>query len=191
MSESAITKKAIADGFRSLMEKRAFEKITISDITSSCGLNRQTFYYHFQDKYELLNWIFYNEIINPLTKNYTIDTWSDGLLQMLHVFKNNAKFYTNALNTSYSNEFRSYLFAATTNIFIDILDQFPQSTATLSTADKRFIAEFLSYGVTGSIINWILTGMKESPENIVLRIKNLINDSNSGTVARYLRTTLS
>ena len=190
MSESGISKKAFADGFRSLMEKRTFEKITISDITSACGLNRQTFYYHFQDKYELLNWIFYNEIINPLIQNYTIDTWSDGLLQMLYVFKNNAKFYTNALNTSYSDEFRTYLFNATTNIFMDIIDQFGQGSSNLKIDDKKFIAEFLSYGVTGSIINWILTGMKDSPETIVLRTKNIIIDSKSGTVAHYLRKTV-
>ena len=56
MSEAAVTKKVIADGFRYVMEKKSFDKITISDITDKCGLNRQTFYYHFQDKYELLNW---------------------------------------------------------------------------------------------------------------------------------------
>ena len=67
MSESITTKNAIAAGFRTLMEKKSFEKITISDITDECGLNRQTFYYHFKDKYDLLNWIFYNEIITLLT----------------------------------------------------------------------------------------------------------------------------
>ncbi|MBQ3929221.1 MAG: TetR family transcriptional regulator C-terminal domain-containing protein, partial [Clostridia bacterium] len=57
--------------------------------------------------------------------------------------------------------------------------------------DQQFIAEFLSYGVSGSIINWILTGMKETPENIVMRIKNIINDSKSGTVARYIKDAIT
>ena len=73
MSESILTKRIIADGFRAVMAKKSFEKITISDITDQCGLNRQTFYYHFQDKYELLNWILYTEVITPFTEDLTID----------------------------------------------------------------------------------------------------------------------
>ncbi|HAB61398.1 MAG TPA: dihydroxyacetone kinase transcriptional activator DhaS, partial [Lachnospiraceae bacterium] len=48
MSESMITKQAIARGFKQLMKEKTFDKITILDITKTCGLNRQTFYYHFQ-----------------------------------------------------------------------------------------------------------------------------------------------
>lgn len=54
MSESLITKKAIAQALKNLCRDKAFDKISIADITTACGLNRQTFYYHFQDKYELL-----------------------------------------------------------------------------------------------------------------------------------------
>ena len=72
MSDSIKTKNAIAQGFKELMEKKAFAKITVSDITSKCGLNRQTFYYHFQDKYELLNWIFYNEAIEPFVEGLSL-----------------------------------------------------------------------------------------------------------------------
>lgn len=190
MSESNITKKAIADGFKALMTKKSFEKITISDITNECGLNRQTFYYHFQDKYELLNWIFYKEIINELKENYTIDKWSDALLDMLIVLKNNAKFYTNALNTSYSNEFREYLFSATAQLFEEILDRVTYGLI-LEANDKKFIAEFMSYGVSGSIIKWILSGMKEKPEDIVARMKNLFNDSKTVTISRYLRESIN
>ena len=52
MSEALITKKAIAQGLKDLTLAKPFGKISIGDITSACGLNRQTFYYHFQDKYE-------------------------------------------------------------------------------------------------------------------------------------------
>ncbi len=190
MSESTVTKKAIADGFKSLMEKKSFEKITISDITSACGLNRQTFYYHFQDKYDLLNWIFDQEIISPLTENYSISTWSDALLNMLVFFKENAKFYTNALNTSYSNEFKDYLFNATAKLFNDILEQLTNGQL-LNADDKRFLSEFMSYGVSGSVIKWILTGMKESPQSIVFRLRNLINDSKNVTLTRYIQDAIT
>ena len=106
------------------------------------------------------------------------------MLHILYILKNNSKFYTNALNTSYSNEFRQYLFNATSNLFSGIIDSV-MNEEPISDDEKRFIAEFMSYGVSGSIINWILTGMKASPENIVLRIKKILNDSKNGPLRRY------
>ena len=53
MSDSLITKRAIAEALKQVCKEKPFDKISISDITAVCGLNRQTFYYHYQDKYEL------------------------------------------------------------------------------------------------------------------------------------------
>ena len=61
MKETTLSKEAIINSFKQLMRKKSFDKISISDITNNCYLNRQTFYYHFQDKYELMNYIYYNE----------------------------------------------------------------------------------------------------------------------------------
>lgn len=66
MSDALITKRAIATGLKELVDEKPFNKISIRDITEKCGLNRQTFYYHFQDKYELVNWIYYQEGFAPL-----------------------------------------------------------------------------------------------------------------------------
>ena len=123
MSESSVTKKVISEGFKKTMSKKPFEKITISDITSECGLNRQTFYYHFQDKYELLNWIFYNDVVSPFKDDFTIENWSEQLLHILRILKENSKFYANAINTPYGNEFRKYFFSVIVKITDDILAQ--------------------------------------------------------------------
>ncbi|MGL4547948.1 TetR family transcriptional regulator [Eubacterium aggregans] len=77
MSDSTTTKKEIAKGFKKLMLEKRFDKITISDIAASCGINRQTFYYHFLDKYDLLDCIYYNEAIHYMVDDLTLDNWSD------------------------------------------------------------------------------------------------------------------
>lgn len=74
MSESLITKEAIANGLKQVMKGKPFGKVTVTDITTACGLNRQSFYYHFHDKYDLLNWIFCNEVLVELTTDLTIET---------------------------------------------------------------------------------------------------------------------
>lgn len=58
---SALTKKALASALRARLEKNTLDSITVKDITDDCGLNRQTFYYHFQDIYELLEWLLNQE----------------------------------------------------------------------------------------------------------------------------------
>ncbi len=51
------TKKAIAYTFKDLLKEKPFNKITINDIANKCDINRQTFYYHFQDIRDLIEWI--------------------------------------------------------------------------------------------------------------------------------------
>ena len=63
MAESIITKKALASSLKELLDVMPFEKITIADICDSCGMNRKSFYYHFRDKYDLVNWIFDTEFL--------------------------------------------------------------------------------------------------------------------------------
>ncbi|MBR2495787.1 MAG: TetR family transcriptional regulator, partial [Clostridia bacterium] len=53
---STLTKKALLVAFGELLEEKPFNKITITDITTKCGLNRMTFYYHFENIYELMIW---------------------------------------------------------------------------------------------------------------------------------------
>lgn len=184
MSEAFVTKKAIADGFKCLMDKKPFEKITIADITDSCGLNRQTFYYHFKDKYELLNWILFSDVIEPFSNGLTIDNWSDHLMQILVIVKENSKFYANAMNTSHGEEFHRYLFNAVTGVLCQVVDQIADGRS-ISPADRQFIAEFFAYGVSGTVSKWVTTGMKRSPEEIAVYIKYLVNDFKAFAVERY------
>lgn len=184
MSDSIITKRAIAQGFKELMRHKSFEKITISDITKSCGLNRQTFYYHFQDKFELINWIYYNEAILPLTQNLTFETWSGQILRLLTLMRQESYFYENALRENCRPEFQNYLLCVAKELFVDIIDRITENTR-IAVEDRQFIADFFSFGIVGVIVDWAKSGMKESPEYITTRLKNLVEDSKKFAVQRY------
>ena len=76
MPESNITKRVLASTLKELVTARPFEKVSVSDICDACGVSRKTFYYHFQDKYELLEWIIMTELlepIRPLIQNGMVD----------------------------------------------------------------------------------------------------------------------
>ena len=71
MADSNITKKALAGALKELMDTKPFQKISVSDICERCQMNRKSFYYHFKDKYDLMNWIYDTEFIGVAkNKNY-------------------------------------------------------------------------------------------------------------------------
>lgn len=69
---SQTTKRALAMSLKHIMAKKPLSKITIADITEDCGINRMTFYYHFQDIFDLIDWICQEEGAKAIQgrKNY-------------------------------------------------------------------------------------------------------------------------
>ena len=63
---ASFTRKAIMDSFMKLVDQRPISKITIKDIVEDCGVNRNSFYYHYQDIYSVLEWIVETQLCAPL-----------------------------------------------------------------------------------------------------------------------------
>ena len=63
MASNAITKEALANALKNLLKQKSLSKISVKDITDYCNISRNTFYYHFKDKYELINWIFRTDML--------------------------------------------------------------------------------------------------------------------------------
>lgn len=180
---SEITKKAIAEGLKELTKTKKFEKISITDITSFCGLNRQTFYYHFEDKYELVNWIYYQEIFLDLVKGISFQNWDEHLLLLLKAMKRENWFYINTIK-SQGEYFKEYLFSITKELFLDAIEELDNEKK-LSEEDKTFFAEFYTYGICGMVLSWVENGMKEAPENITYHMKQLVMNSEKIAYKRY------
>ena len=186
MSDSLITKKAIAQSLKELMKKRDLRKISVSDIVENCGVNRQTFYYHFQDKYDLVNWIYYNEVVAAVATQKVFTDWSDVMLDILNVMRKEKYFYTNALNVTDQNAFQEYFFNLTKNLIAEIITAVEDGKG-IREEDKNFIAEFYTYGLVGIVVQWARRGMKEEPQELVGKLRYFIEDSKRFTASRYLK----
>ena len=53
---SQITKRALEASLKNMLLQKPLDKITINNIPKDCGINRMTFYYHFKDIYDLVEW---------------------------------------------------------------------------------------------------------------------------------------
>jgi len=168
MSNSIITKSAIACAMKQLMQKIPFDRISTVDIVKKCGISRKTFYYHFQDKYDLVNWIFSIEIIDGILRSTTLDNWMEGSIKLCCYVRDNKAFYTNAINANGQNCFIKFLYNLTEKQ-ITMLCKEACSQRIMATDDLKFLIDFYYNAFIGVFTAWIKSDMKDSPEIIVRR----------------------
>lgn len=170
------TKTKMAAAFKEIMNSKPFEKITVSDITDKCQIHRQTFYYHFQDRYELLDWIILDELLEPFINGFTLDNMFDKFCTLLETMYSNKKFYQSAIRID-SGEVSTYLSNASRAEFAAMLKALIEkhNIETQSSEDIMLIAEFIGYGLSGVVLSWVQRGMKESPDELTLKIENLVD----------------
>lgn len=178
MSESLITKRAIASALKELMKKRDIDKISVADIVHQCGINRQTFYYHFQDKFDLIDWIYYNDVISTVENEKKWNKWSEKLQYALTIIRREKEFYTGALKRTDSNPFQDFFFTATRDLILGAMEKFSEEK-TMGEEDRRFTAEFYTYGLVGMVAQWVRNGMKESPQFLVARLNTSLTTANA------------
>ena len=184
MSDSQITKKALAQSIKKLMETIPLAKLSIQEIVNNCGINRQTFYYHFKDKFDLVNWIYYTEAIENIDDFINYAHWTDCMYKTLVYFIKNKSFYINALNTPGQNGFDGYLFQKTYDLIIGVVNAMSSGLKVPDT-DKNFIADFYTYAFVGITVQWIKNNMYESPEKVVEKLNNMVEGSMLGALTRY------
>ena len=170
MPDSNITKHAIAAALKELCREKSFDKISIADITSTCGLNRQTFYYHFEDKYELLNWIYYTEGFARLVDGITLENWDSHIAVLFETMRADKKFYENTVRCT-PDTFGNYLFKVVRALFLEAVEALDNGT--VPDADKAFFADFYAYGSCGTVRAWVAAGMKTPPEELARRAGSL------------------
>ena len=155
------------------MKEKQFNKITVNDIAKKCDINRQTFYYHFKDIKDLVEWICIDEVDNILKKKDECDRWEDKFLLVFKIMKEEKIFVKNIYNSVSVEVLRNNLYRLVYPIIYDeILEK--SKGKRLREEDKRFITDFYKYAFVSIVLNWIDNGMHENPEIIVLKVSNLI-----------------
>ncbi len=167
MADSNITKRALASSLKELMKDIPFEKITISNICDKCDMNRKSFYYHFKDKYDLVNWIFDTEFLTPIQNKNIADQWE--LIEMLaQYFYDNKDFYRKIMRLSGQNTFWEH--------FRDLTYPLLSSrTCELMKTDNppEFILNLLSDIFVSVFSRWLFDKNCLKPEQFVTVIKSM------------------
>ena len=117
MPRSNQTKHLLAESLQELMVTTPLEKISVNDIVDHAGVGRNTFYYHFEDKYDLVNWYFQSGITQFLVERGAYTSWDSLLAAIKDYFFENKVFYCNALAYNGQNSLQKYMFDYLCSIF--------------------------------------------------------------------------
>lgn len=166
------TKKALAKSLLTLLEKKTLDKITVKDIVDLCEVNRQTFYYHFQDVYSLLDWIFITEAENVISEYKSLETWQQAFLAVLEYLQQNKAFIINTYRSIGRELLEQYLYKAVFVFIYDVVKKEAEKIC-VSEEDIKFFADFYKFAFVGLVLEWVKTGMKEPPKDIVERVSKL------------------
>ena len=97
---ASFTKEALGAALKKVMAQKPINKITVKDLVEICGVNRQTFYYHFNDVYDLLEWVFEEDANRVLPKEVKYDNWQEDVMIFFDYLKNNSAFALNVYNSN-------------------------------------------------------------------------------------------
>ncbi|MGI5979497.1 MAG: TetR/AcrR family transcriptional regulator C-terminal domain-containing protein [Oscillospiraceae bacterium] len=158
MSKSLITKKALGEAMKQLMSEQPFEKISVRDICAACGMNRNSFYYHFRDKQDLVFWIFDYEFIQKVKSRSYAEPFE--LFQTIaEYFSENRAYYIHAFAFTGQNCFSDYFSEVFTQLCFAQIDKYfgEDPNAALY---ARFTADTLRM----SLVRWLNDGDAVSPQ---------------------------
>ena len=141
-------KYRLADSIKECMKTIPVDKITVKNIVEGCGTTRQTFYRHFLDKYDLINWYFDKLVLASFAQMGQGTTVYEGLVKKFHFIRQERVFFAEAFRSDDRNSLKEH------------------ETGYLPDEEIRFLLEMYCRGSVYMTVKWVLTGMKSTPEEI-------------------------
>ena len=178
------TKAALEESLKRLLLKKPLDKITITDITTDCGISRMAFYYHFKDIYDLVEWSCVEDGTKALQGKKTYDSWTEGLTQIFEAVLENKPFIMNVYRNVDRERMERYLYHLTYDLIVGVVQE-KSKDLDISGEDKKFIANFYKYGFVGIMLEWIQEGMKEDIEELVNKMSLTLHNTVTTSIRNF------
>lgn len=158
----------LAESFKELVLRQPIEKITIKEITEKAGVIRPTFYNHFQDKYELLEWIILTDLLEPIRPLIENKMVSEALLLLFMNIEKEREFYKQTVRLEGQNSFESIARECVKEILLEIIEKNSvRKIPKFRWLTPERIAEYYAQSMCSVVIVWIKSGMTISAKELV------------------------
>ncbi|MEE3419972.1 MAG: TetR/AcrR family transcriptional regulator C-terminal domain-containing protein [Lachnospiraceae bacterium] len=167
MEEKRDVEKALAMSLKELAVKMPFEKITIKNITDGAGVIRVTFYNHFQDKYDLLEAIIREEILEPVRILLMNGMYREALILIFSNLLKDKDFYMHVSRIEGQNSFKEIVSHSIYQLLYAIFrERAGKKKPKHKWLTPEYLALYYAESMTFVVVSWIQGGMPFSPEEM-------------------------
>lgn len=180
-----LVKKALAESLEELLKKKTIDEITVNDIIERVGISRTTFYRHFADKYELINWV-YGQYMEELERKHTKNTdFRQIMVELFKFFYLKRIFFSKIMYYTGQNSFYSYFFSRTSEY---LAAQFFDSMnlKEIMAADK-YMLSYHCGGILRVAYEWIEDGCRQKPEELADILLEIVNGEHRAYALPFFR----
>lgn len=178
------TKQLLTQALKTLMAQKPLHKISIREITELCGVNRQTFYYHFEDIYDQVRWMYRQEALELLRRQDGVLVWQDGLLQLFRYLEENRAVCLCTLNSLGRDALRRFFFSDIYDILHRTIDTMARDLPGEDPGYKDMLTHFYISALSGMMESWLRGELPYTPETLVHMADTLITDQYEGAKHR-------
>lgn len=169
------TKKLLAETLKELMRNKAFSKITVSEIIQTCGVNRKTFYYHFEDIYALLKWMFEEEAIEVIKQFDLLEHYEDAIRFGMNYVDKNDYIISCAYDAIGRDEMKRFFYADFVGVVTSVIDAAAARLEKPVDPDfKEYVAKFYTEAISGMLIDWAKEKDKRDREKTIQYLTAII-----------------
>lgn len=177
------TKQAIRDSFVKLLNERPFNQITVRDIVDDCGVNRNTFYYYFQDLPQLLEMIVEEDAQRIIREYPNIASIEECMNAVIVFALENRKAVMHIYHSANRDIYERYQWKACEYVVTVYIDSI-LSGRTVAEEDRKLLIDYLKCVCFGLIMGWMEKGMQADIQSRLHRIYELRQGDLEDMIAR-------
>lgn len=172
---SLATKKALAASLKNAMRKKAFSKITVKEIIADCGVNRNTFYYHFTDIYDLLHWMLEEEAIDMVKNFDLLVDYEEAIRFVMNYVDENDYIISCAYDSIGRDEMKRFFCKDFIDITSSVIRHAAEKTGChMDPEFQQFAAEFYTEALAGTLVNWVKNRHEKDREKTIRCLTTII-----------------
>ncbi|MGN1099642.1 MAG: TetR/AcrR family transcriptional regulator C-terminal domain-containing protein [Christensenellales bacterium] len=172
------TKKTLAASLKKFMERKPLSKISVSEIIRDCGVNRKTFYYHFEDIYALLKWTLEQEAIEVVKNFDLLLDLEEAIIFVTDYVDANRHILNCAYDSMGRDEMKRFFFSDFSGVIISFIERYTEKNH-IDTSDeyKQFVAYFYTEALAGMLIDYFQHKENRDRDKIIKYIENILKKS--------------
>ena len=168
----------LAGTLKKIMRSKPFSKITVSEIIQECGVNRKTFYYHFQDIYALLKWVFNEEAIQVVRHFDLLEDYEAAIRFVMDYVRENDYIISCTHDSIGREEMKRFFYMDFIEIVTSVINEAEtQMQISVDPDFKAYAAKFYTEALAGMLIDWAKNDKKQNPEQIIRYLTLLVSSA--------------